>query len=91
MQYLTRAAGEVAEMDDGAGAEAGAELGRILGHLPLALTTAAHYMRRCDVTVKEYLALIEGRRGTTSHWEPVLSSLSLTLERIDSESRLTRR
>ena len=97
LRFLRKAAGDCAELDH---ADAGARLAGRLGRLPLALAMAANYMRHCDVTCAEYLALLdtsdqrlllddEGAR-VASHPLTVQSSLCLTLDRIAAESPLCR-
>jgi hypothetical protein len=67
-----------------------ASLAERMGHLPLALAQAVAYLTRCDVTICEYIGrlntlMVSGIEGDYS----IVSSLSVTLDRILHESEAT--
>lgn len=75
--FLVAAAGPQAGTQEG---DIALRLAEVLGHLPLALAMAASYMRRCDVTCKEYLLKFQhsNARVLDRSAHRVLVPLSLT-------------
>jgi len=80
----------------------GDKLVRLLGGLPLALAMAAAYMRRSDVSCRDYIkkfhsskrlgALLDHRMSKISDYnQGVVASLSVTIERLSQESKVARR
>ena len=88
--FLARAAGVPARD------AAAAELADTLGCLPLALSIAAAFMRRADVSCADYLSRVTKRAALLERDVEggcplsVASSLSLSLARIEDESRAAR-
>jgi hypothetical protein len=86
VQLLCRSANVACERDRAAAGQ----LADCLGHLPLALSMAAAYMRRCDVDCSEYLSryLASETKGSFLGHEIVASSLSMSLNAIQEENLL---
>ena len=55
------------------------ELANVLGHLPLALAIAAAYMRRCDLSCREYLNLLKQSHRVVFTEESYLRNYSIGL------------